>query len=66
MRGRHLGADDRVIALARLADVVIQQRQHQQLRRACTSRRIGANRGLLSRRSALRTVSSVCSSTVYL
>ena len=32
--GRHLRADDRVIALAGLADVVIQQRQHQQLRRA--------------------------------
>ena len=31
--GRHLGADDGMVAFARLADVVIQERQHQQLRR---------------------------------
>ena len=67
----HPLAFERVVVVAPFADVVQQQRQHEQLRLAQRRRsRCGSAAGTAASvcaiRSRLRIVSSVCSSTVYL
>ncbi len=68
---RHSHAFERVVVVAPLADVVQQQRQHEQLgpidlaEDRCGSA-VDTARRSCAMRSRLRIVSSVCSSTVYL
>ena len=67
---RHAHAFDRVIVVPPFADVVEEERQHEQLRatRSASSplKRLRLGVDGVARRSRLRIVSSVCSSTVYL